>query len=117
MRSQSTSSNGHQCASTIERRRDGRRQTVRVRLIRKLADHLDGIDLSKYNIGDVFNLPRREAELLIREGWAVIADSASTLDIGQSTQRITNRNRIVASILNGDCEPLVPGLARYQNSS
>lgn len=44
---------------------------MRVRLVRKLADYLDGIDLSAYEEGDVLDLPRREAELLIAEGWAM----------------------------------------------
>jgi hypothetical protein len=44
---------------------------MRIQLIRKLADHLDGIDVSAYREGDVFDLSRREAELLIAEGWAI----------------------------------------------
>jgi hypothetical protein len=44
---------------------------MRIQLVRKLADHLDGIDVSRYHEGDVFELSRREAELLIAEGWAV----------------------------------------------
>ena len=43
---------------------------MRVRLIRKLAARLDGIDVSRYYEGDVLELPRREAKLLIAEGWA-----------------------------------------------
>lgn len=54
-----------------ERRRGERRQSVRLRLVRKLADYLDGIDLTAYNVGDVFDLPHRHAELLIIEGWAL----------------------------------------------
>ena len=47
---------------------------MRIRLIRKLADELDGIDLSAHGAGDVFEAPRYEAELLIAEAWAVAAD-------------------------------------------
>lgn len=43
----------------------------RVRLIRKVADYLNGIDVSRHNVGDVFDLHPLEAELLIAEGWAV----------------------------------------------
>lgn len=50
------------------------RGPVRIRLIRKLAEKLDGIDLSAYCIGDVFEAPRYEAELLIAEDWAVADD-------------------------------------------
>src|SRR5256885_14383459 len=44
---------------------------MQIQLIRKLADYLDGIDVSAYRQGDVIELPRRDAELLIAEGWAV----------------------------------------------
>jgi hypothetical protein len=44
---------------------------MRVRLVRKLADELDGIDVSTWNEGDVIELPRAEARLLIAEGWAL----------------------------------------------
>jgi hypothetical protein len=43
---------------------------MRVRLTRKLADCLDGVDLSDRRVGDVFELPTVEAHLLIAEGWA-----------------------------------------------
>ncbi len=42
---------------------------MRVRLIRKLADALDGIDVSRYRDGDVIDLPCAQAELLLAEGW------------------------------------------------
>lgn len=43
---------------------------MRVRLLRKLATFLNGLDLSHVNVGDVFDLPERDAAMLIREGWA-----------------------------------------------
>jgi hypothetical protein len=43
---------------------------MRVRLTRKLADSLDGIDVSAYNEGDVVDLPRSQARLLMAEKWA-----------------------------------------------
>ncbi len=45
--------------------------SMRVRLIRKLADQLDGVDVSGHSEGDVLELTRRDAELLIAERWAV----------------------------------------------
>jgi hypothetical protein len=42
-----------------------------IRLVRKLAEVLDGIDVSNYAEGDALDLPRAEAELLIAERWAV----------------------------------------------
>jgi hypothetical protein len=42
-----------------------------VRLTRKLAPFVDGIDLSDREVGDVFDLPPEEARLVIAEDWAV----------------------------------------------
>src|SRR5262245_54497351 len=44
---------------------------MRVLLRRKLAEVIDGVDLSGRNVGDVFDLPDEEARLLIAEGWAI----------------------------------------------
>jgi hypothetical protein len=44
---------------------------MRVRLIRKLANALDGVDLSPYAVGDVLDVGRYTAELLIAEQWVV----------------------------------------------
>jgi hypothetical protein len=44
---------------------------MQIQLVRKLANHLDGIDVTAYGQGDVIDLPRRDAELLIAEQWAV----------------------------------------------
>jgi hypothetical protein len=42
----------------------------RVRLIRKLAPILNGVDLSHVNVGDIIYVPEATAAMLIREGWA-----------------------------------------------
>ena len=44
---------------------------VRVRLIRKYANVLNGIDLTTIRIGDTVELTSYQAEMLVREGWAV----------------------------------------------
>jgi hypothetical protein len=43
---------------------------VQVRLTKKLAEAIDGIDLSDRRVGDVLNLPKHDAEVLLAEGWA-----------------------------------------------
>jgi hypothetical protein len=43
---------------------------VRVRLTRKLARRLDGIDLTSYEVGDIIDLPVGDARTLVAEGWA-----------------------------------------------
>jgi len=42
-----------------------------IRLTRKLAERVDGIDLSRSREGDVLDLSRHDAHLLVAEGWAV----------------------------------------------
>jgi hypothetical protein len=44
---------------------------MRVRLTRKLAEQIDGVDLRGCEVGDVLDLPRAEARLLLAERWAV----------------------------------------------
>jgi hypothetical protein len=41
-----------------------------VRLIRKYAEMIDGVDLTEANVGDELNLSPRDADVLIAEGWA-----------------------------------------------
>ena len=49
---------------------------MKVWLTRKLAERLDGINLTHYRVGDLLDLPQREADLLIAERWAVAHASA-----------------------------------------
>jgi len=67
-------------ASTIRRARGSRfavpAGVVMIRLTRKLADAVDGVDLSKRRVGQVLHLPRRDAWLLIAEGWAERVEKA-----------------------------------------
>jgi hypothetical protein len=49
---------------------------VKVRLTRKFAQMLNGIDLSKCHAGEDIDLSPRDAELLIKEGWASPIDTA-----------------------------------------
>ena len=41
-----------------------------VRLTRKLAEVIDGVDLKHANVGDKLDLSRHDADVLIAEGWA-----------------------------------------------
>jgi hypothetical protein len=42
-----------------------------IRLTRRLADYIDGVDLSRRSVGDLLDLPDRDAEMLVAEGWAL----------------------------------------------
>ena len=44
---------------------------MRVVLTRKLAECVDGIELSGWRVGDVLELPDQEASLLLAERWAI----------------------------------------------
>lgn len=48
---------------------------LRIRLTRKLALRLNGLDLSGINVGDVIFLPEPDAAMLLREGWAERVES------------------------------------------
>jgi hypothetical protein len=52
----------------------------RVRLIRKLAPVLNGIDLSKVQVSDVIYVPEAVAAMLIREGWAELVIGDKVVD-------------------------------------
>jgi hypothetical protein len=44
---------------------------MRVYLARKLAEKIDGVDLTAYKPGDVVDLPPSEAQLIIAEKWGI----------------------------------------------
>lgn len=44
---------------------------MKVRLTRKLAELINGVDLSKAHAGDTLDLTERDARTLVAEGWAV----------------------------------------------
>ena len=47
---------------------------VRVRLIRKFANRLDGLDVSNVRVGEAIEVPESVAAVLIAEGWAELVD-------------------------------------------
>jgi hypothetical protein len=62
-------------ASTAERwNYAGADEVVSVHLLRKYAESIDGVNLEKAVVGDRLELPPRDANILIAEGWAVRAD-------------------------------------------
>ena len=66
--------------STYPLRRAG--DIAAIRLIRKLANEIDGVDLTDRRVGEIMYLPAPQARLLIAEGWAepapdVLAETAA----------------------------------------
>lgn len=49
---------------------------MKVRLTRKFAEVINGVDLSRSATGNVLDLPSPDARLLILEGWAVAVDES-----------------------------------------
>lgn len=45
---------------------------MKVRLKKKYAEHIDGVDLSGCNPGDVVDLPAEKARLVVAEEWAIL---------------------------------------------
>lgn len=45
---------------------------MRVRLTKKLAERIDGVDLSRWRVGQVLDLPLEDARLLLAEQWATL---------------------------------------------
>jgi hypothetical protein len=50
---------------------------MKVRLTKKLAEMLDGVDLSRRRVGDVMDLPDSEARLIVAEQWAELVDDGT----------------------------------------
>lgn len=44
---------------------------MRVRLVRKLAEAIDGVDLRGHDVDEVFDVSPRDARLLVAEEWAI----------------------------------------------
>jgi hypothetical protein len=47
---------------------------IRVRLTRKLAECIDGVDLSDRRVGEIIDVSPAEARLLLAEQWAELAE-------------------------------------------
>jgi hypothetical protein len=50
---------------------------LRVRLIKKLARFLNGVDLEELRVGECVDLPAAVARMLLSEGWAELEQPLS----------------------------------------
>jgi hypothetical protein len=64
---------------------------VKVRLTRKLARYVDGIDLSSHEVGDVFDLPPEQARLVIAENWAIPERRTSDNSSSEHRRRVDDQ--------------------------
>ena len=53
---------------------------MRVRIVRKLADRVDGVDLTHHDVGEVIELPEMDGRLVIAERWAEFARREADLN-------------------------------------
>ena len=67
---------------------------MRVRLVRKLADAIDGVDLRGHQIDEVFDVSTRDARLLMAEEWA-IAERRSA-DLPHRVERRSSSQNVVS---------------------
>ena len=68
--------------------------SIRVRLTRKFAQIINGIDLSHVRAGEEIEVSPREAELLVAEGWASLIDTAHD----RPDRRTRKRRRSAAAL-------------------
>jgi hypothetical protein len=64
-----------------------------VRLTRKYAEAIDGVDLSGRNVGDRLDLPLRDARMLIAEGWAAPCPSETRPAAEESTRQPSDEHQ------------------------
>jgi hypothetical protein len=67
---------------------------MRIRLLKKLAAEIDGVDLSAHGVGDVINLPAEQAKLLLAEGWAIREHRVRRAPTVVAFRRTTDPGRI-----------------------
>jgi len=66
---------------------------ARIRLIRKLALSMNGIDVSETKVGDIIELDEPRAEMMVQLGWAAREpDAGITVSDGEAYAR-PPRNR------------------------
>jgi hypothetical protein len=60
---------------------------MRIRLTRRLAACLNGVDLSRSQVGDILTLSERDAEMMLAEGWATAANVRAEPDVQHDHNR------------------------------
>jgi hypothetical protein len=63
---------------------------LRVRLVKKFAIVLNGVDLSRRRVGDLFSCPDRIGRMLVLEGWAEMVEQAQALALAPNGRELDN---------------------------
>jgi len=80
---------------------------MKVRLIRKLADQLDGVNVSQKRVGDVLDLGPEQARALIAEGWATADERRRS----SASRPFGDRRRVRSPSLADDVDDSVERVA------
>ena len=67
---------------------------MRIKLTRKLSDAINDIDLRPFSVGDVIDLERPSAEMLVAEGWAERMRDAGHMRATADERPCTTRQRL-----------------------
>ena len=71
---------------------------MRIRLIRKLSNVLNGLDLRPHQVGEIIDIGQAPADMLVAEGWAERVDAPlnrATADERHTRGNLgTNRKRL-----------------------
>jgi hypothetical protein len=51
--------------------------SLRIRLLKKLAEVINDVDLSYRSVGEIFDCSPRDGRLLVLEGWAEVVSGAA----------------------------------------
>ncbi len=67
---------------------------MRIRLIRKLAQSMNGVDVSRVKVGDIVDLDDERGEMMIESGWAERIDDRGVIssDVVAGVRRRRSRS-------------------------
>jgi hypothetical protein len=86
-----------------------------VRLTKKLADVVNGIDLRHCHEGDIVEMPKHHAELLIAEAWADAVAQEQVIDCSPVLR--TGQREVAADVRSArrDDTGVVPTVNEFDN--
>jgi hypothetical protein len=65
---------------------------ARIRLIRKLALSMNGVDVSGLKVGDIIELDDERADMMVELGWAERAGKVTSSDAAAASQPQRNHS-------------------------
>ena len=78
---------------------------MKVRLTKKLAERIDGVDLSEYHVGEVLELSPRESRVLIAEEWATERERRRVQAELVGSERRRTQSTTIARTTSSDINP------------